>query len=83
MLMLIVVYVRGRNGRPRATVSVIGCAAAQHAIVLGKHEAELGDASAEAGGLLDKENFEPGIRQVKSGTHPTNATANNHGRSDC
>jgi hypothetical protein len=75
------VNVRRRNGRSRAAVAVIGSAAAQHTIVLWKHEAKLGNASAEAGGLFDKEDFEPGVGEVESSAHPTNAAANNHGGS--
>jgi hypothetical protein len=43
----------------------------------------LGNASAEAGGLFNEENLEPGIRQVEGSPHSTDAAANNHGRSDC
>jgi hypothetical protein len=42
----------------------------------------LGNASTEAGGLFDEENFEPGVCQVKRSPHPTNAAANNHGCSN-
>jgi hypothetical protein len=47
--------------------------------VLREHETELGNASTEAGGLFDEENFESGVCQIKRSTHPTNAAANNHG----
>jgi len=53
--------VRRRNERPRAAVSVTGSAAARQ-----KHESELGNVLAGAGGMFDEENLEPGVRRVES-----------------
>ena len=60
--MLFVMNVHRKNGWPRAAVTMIGSAAAQHTVMLREHETELGNASAEAGGLFDEEDFEPGVR---------------------
>jgi hypothetical protein len=76
---LVVMNVYRRNGWPRAAVSMIRCAAAQHASGLGNHESELGNASAGAGGMFDEENSKPGVRRVASKPHQTNAAASDRG----
>ena len=56
-----------------------GCAATQHAIVLGRHEFELGNASAGAVGMFDEENLEPGVRKAEGNPNSTNAAATDRG----
>jgi len=77
--MMVVMNVRGKKGWPRAAVSVTGSSAAQHASGPGKHESELGNGSAGAGGMFDEENLEPGVRKVESSPNPTVAAANARG----
>jgi hypothetical protein len=59
---------------------VVRSAAAEHAIVLGEHEAQLGDAPAQARGLLDQEDFQTGVSQVERGAHAAYTPADHHSR---
>ncbi len=67
----------GGDGRAGAAVAVVGCSAAEHAVVGGKHESELGNDATEAGRRLDEIHLESSLRQVHGRAHATHACAYN------
>jgi hypothetical protein len=56
---------------------MIRCTAAQDTIMLGEHVSQLGNSTAQAGGLFHQVDFQTGIRQVECGAHTANAAAHN------
>ena len=78
--MLAVVEQEGGDGRPRAAISVIRGAAAEDAVVRGKHEPQLGHNPADTGCRIQQIDLVAGICQIHSRPHAAYARAHDHHR---
>ena len=76
--MLAVIQEERRDRGPRATISVVRCAAAKHAVVGREHEPELGDYPADAGRRVQKIHLVSRVGQIDGGAHATNTCTDNH-----
>ena len=74
----IAVHERGRDGRARAAVTVIGSAAAEHAVVRRKHKAELRYAATQAVHGFDQFDADPGFGEINRRAHSGYAAPQNH-----
>ncbi len=72
----------GRDRGPGAAVAVVRGAPAEHAVVGGEHEAQLGHDPADAGRRVQQIDLVPRVGQVHGGAHASHAGADDHYRTE-
>ncbi len=76
--MQVVIHKSRRNCRTCTAVAVVRRTPAEHAVVSGKHEAQLGHASTQARCRLDQNDAQADLSEINRSPHAANPATNDH-----